>query len=264
MKLTKETIEILRNFSTINQSILFKEGSKVRTMSPQKNVFAEADVAETFPMECAIYELPRLLSILPLFESPELEFSDNYITISSKKSNHKVRYFYASKTLIVSPPDKSLAISTNIDTFDISKDDLAKIIKASALMQLPHMVVGVKDGARYIKATNMKSKSSNDFMIKHGESDSDDYEYVLKTDNLKLLPDSYSVVVGKIKEAPLFRFESEGIYHEVVINGNVYSSMAESDKAEELKGKLESEGKSVEIVKVVRPTTYFVMVETIS
>lgn len=262
MKLSKETIEILKNFSTINQSILFKEGKKIRTISPQNNVFAEADVPEEFPVECAIYELPKFLATLSLFDSPELEFTENSVIVSSKKSNHKIKYFYGSKNLVIAPPDKKLVMETVLDTFKLTREELSKVIKASALMQLPHLVIGVKDGKRFIKATNMKSKSSNNFVIDHGMSDADDYEQVLKSDNLKIISDDYEVSVGKIKNSYLFNFSSAGEYFEITVNDKVYTAVKDSDKAEEIEEKLKSDGASnIEITTVTRPTNYFVTAE---
>ena len=82
MKLSENTISILKNFASINQSILIKSGSKIRTMPKLKTILAQAEVEEVFPKDFAIYDLNQFLNGLSLHQDPELDFSnDNYLVI---------------------------------------------------------------------------------------------------------------------------------------------------------------------------------------
>jgi len=208
MKISKETLDILKNFSTINQSFLFRESNSIKTISPQKNIFAEAEVVENFPCECAIYELPKFLSVVSLFNDPDFDFDERCVTISN--SSGSVRYFYASKNLIVTPPDKPLSITTELDSFSITRGDLDKLNKASLIMQLPHTVIKTTNGTREVIATNKKSASSNTMSLTRGESDSEyTYEVVINNDNIKVIPGDYTIVVGEIKGNKLIKFSSD-------------------------------------------------------
>ena len=105
MNLSEKTFNLLKNFSSINQSILFKKGNTLRTMSVMKNILAEADIEEEFPRDFAIYDLVRFLNGISLYDEPEFDFAnDSYVTIRAGK-NHRTRYFFADPSVIVAPPE---------------------------------------------------------------------------------------------------------------------------------------------------------------
>lgn len=208
MHISKETIEILKNFSTINQSFLFRKGNILKTISPQKNIFAEAEVAEDFPVECAIYELPKFLSVISLFDNPDFQFNDKYVIISDENNNN-VKYFYASANLIITPPEKSISITEELDSFDITREGLDKLNKASFIMQLPHTVIKNINGTREVTATNKKSASTNVMSLASGECESDDYEVVINNENIKVIPGDYRISVGEVKGNRIVNFSSD-------------------------------------------------------
>lgn len=211
MKLSNETIKVLQNFSTINQSILFKPGKVQKTISQQNNIFAEATLNEDFPIECGIYELPKLLNALTLFDEPELNFQTNYVEITSAKSSNKMKYFYANSTLIVSPPDKTLIIDEEIDSFNLDQDTLSKLNKAAVYMNVPDLVIESNGKDRVIKTCNNKNKSSNTFIVSHKVKSGNTYHVVLNNANLKIIPDDYNVVIGKIKNTNITQFISNTV-----------------------------------------------------
>ena len=206
MKLSSDTLKILQNFSTINQSILFKPGNVQRTLSPQKNIFAEAVIKEEFPIECGIYELPKFLNALTLFDEPELNFQTTYVEITSAKSSNKIKYFYANATLIVTPPDKTLSIDEEVDSFNLDQDTLSKLSKAAVIMGVPDFVIESNGKERVIKTCNNKSKSSNTFTVSQKVKNGNAYNVVLNNDNLKIISDDYNVVIGKIKGTNITQF----------------------------------------------------------
>ena len=136
MKLSDKTISVLKNFSSINQSILFKEGNKLRTISVMKNILAEATVSEDFSKDFGIYDLNQFLNGLSLHSSPELDFAnDGYVVIREGRSRSK--YFFADPNVIVTPPDKAITLPSEDVCFELSTDQLDKLLKAAAVYQLP-------------------------------------------------------------------------------------------------------------------------------
>ena len=195
MKLSDSTISLLKNFSTINQSILFKQGTRLRTISVMKNILAEATIAEEFPKDFGIYDLNQYLNGLALHNNPELNFeADNYVVIKEGRSRSK--YFFADPSVIITPPDKSIDLPSEDVTFDLSTDQLDKLLKAASIYQLPDLaVIGDSNGVRIV-VRDKKNDTSNDFAITVGET-SDIFSFNFKVENIKILPGTYEVVVSQ-------------------------------------------------------------------
>ena len=127
MKLSNHTTSVLKNFATINQNLVIKEGNEMSTMSAMKNIVARATVEETFPKEIAIYDLNEFLGALSLFENPILDFSDSYVTITEEnKPSTKMKYFYSDPSVVTSP-SKMITMPSNEVKFTMSNDDLSKL-----------------------------------------------------------------------------------------------------------------------------------------
>ena len=132
MTLCDNTLMVLKNFAGINNSILVKKGSKLRTMSVAKNILAEADITEDFPREFGIYDLNQFLNGLSLHQDPNLDFSeDTYLTI--REGKRRVKYFYADPQVIVSPPEKEISLPTKDVCFQLESITLEKLLKAAAV-----------------------------------------------------------------------------------------------------------------------------------
>ena len=195
MKLSDKTLSVLKNFSTINQSILFKQGSKLRTISVMKNILAEATVTEEIPKDFGIYDLNQYLNGLGLYNNPELNFeADNYVVIKEGRSRSK--YFFADPSVIITPPDKSIDLPSEDVTFDLSTDQLDKLLKAASIYQLPDLAVIGGDGVVKVVVRDKKNDTSNDFAITVGETDAT-FSFNFKVENIKILPGTYSVVVSR-------------------------------------------------------------------
>ena len=184
MKLSEQTVSILKNFSTINQNILVKEGSQLRTMSTMKNILAEAPVTEDFPQDFGVYDLNEFLGVLTLVKDAEIEFGDSYLTVNGGKT--KVRYFYSDPSILTTPPETFNPPESDV-TFNVSQAVLANVLKASAVMQLPDVVLS--NGK--IVATDLKNVTSNNFT--EDLDSSGDFEFHFKADNLKMIPGDYQV-----------------------------------------------------------------------
>ena len=195
MKLSDSTLSLLKNFSTINQSILFKQGTRLRTISVMKNILAEATIAEEFPKDFGIYDLNQYLNGLALHNNPELNFeNDCYVVIKEGRSRSK--YFFADPSVIITPPEKSIDLPSEDVTFDLSTDQLDKLLKAAAIYQLPDLAVVGKDGVVKVVVRDKKNETSNDFAITVGETDAT-FSFNFKVENIKILPGTYTVVVSQ-------------------------------------------------------------------
>ena len=195
MKLSDNTLSLLKNFSTINQSILFKQGSKLRTISVMKNILAEATVEEELPKDFGIYDLNQFLNGLSLHNSPELDFAnDNHVVIKEGRSRSK--YFFADPQVIVTPPEKEMNLPSEDVTFDLSTEQLDKLLKAAAIYQLPDLAVVGANGVVKIVVRDKKNDTSNDFSVIVGETDKQ-FSFNFKIENIKILPGTYDVIVSQ-------------------------------------------------------------------
>jgi hypothetical protein len=194
MKLSETTVNFLKNFSSINQSILFKEGNKLRSISVMKNILAEATITEDIPKDFGIYDLNQFLNGLSLHSNPDLDFTNNeYVLIKEGKMRSK--YFFADPTVIVSPPEKEISLPTEDVSFVITSQQLEKLKKASSIYQLPDISVIGEDGIVKLVVRDKKNDTSHKFDIEVGETDSD-FVFNFKEENLKILPGTYDVVVS--------------------------------------------------------------------
>ena len=194
MKLSESTLSLLKNFSTINQSILFKQGNRLRTISVMKNILAEATIGEDLPKDFGIYDLNQFLNGLALHNNPELDFEDeSYVIIKEGRSRSK--YFFADPNVIITPPEKSIDLPSEDVTFELSTDQLDKLLKAAAIYQSPDLSVIGENGVVKILVRDKKNETSNNYDVTVGETDGT-FSFNFKVENIKILPGTYNVVVS--------------------------------------------------------------------
>ena len=195
MKLSDKTLSLLKNFSTINQSILFKQGSKLRTISVMKNILAEATVEEELPKDFGIYDLNQFLNGMGLHQSPELDFeNDGHVVI--KEGRMRSKYFFADPSVIITPPEKEITLPTEDVKFELSTQQLDKLLKAAGIYQLPDLAVIGEAGVVKLLVRDKKNDTSNDFSVIVGETDKN-FSFNFKIENIKILPGTYEVVVSQ-------------------------------------------------------------------
>ena len=195
MKLSDNTLSLLKNFSTINTSILFKQGKSLRTISVMKNILAEATINEELPKDFGIYDLNQFLNGLSLHNDPDLDFTnDNYVVIREGRSRSK--YFFTEPTTIVTPPDKTMTMPTEDVSFELSTEQLDKLMKAASVYQLPDLSAIGGDGVVKLVVRDKKNQTSNDYAVVVGETEGN-FVFNFKVENLKVLPGSYDVVVSQ-------------------------------------------------------------------
>ena len=194
MTLCDNTLMVLKNFAGINNSILVKKGSKLRTMSVAKNILAEADITEDFPREFGIYDLNQFLNGLSLHQDPNLDFSeDTYLTI--REGKRRVKYFFADPQVIVSPPEKEINLPTQDVCFQIESITLDKLLKAAAVYQLPDLSAIGEAGVVKLVVRDKRNDTSNEYAVVVGETDKE-FVFNFRVENIKIIPGAYDVVVS--------------------------------------------------------------------
>jgi hypothetical protein len=194
MKLSDNTLTILKNFAGINNSILVKQGNRLRTISVAKNILAEAEITEEFPRDFAIYDLNQFLNGLSLHQDPDLDFTEeSHITI--REGKRRVKYFFADPNVIISPPEKEIQLPSQDVCFQLDSVTLEKLIKAAAVYQLPDLSAVGETGVIRLVVRDKKNDTSNEYSIVVGETDKE-FTFNFKVENIKIIPGAYDVVVS--------------------------------------------------------------------
>jgi len=215
MNLSNRSLEILRNFSSINPSLLFEQGNTLRTISPSKTVLARANIENSIDSTFAIYDLSRFLGVVSLFEgSPELEIEEKKLNIMA--SGRRVSYTFADPSTIVTPPNKDIQLPTPEVSFTLTNANLVEITKAMGVMGFPELVVTGEDGKIVIRATDTKNPSSDKYDIEVGETDIT-FNVIFKAENMKLISGDYTV---EISSKGLAKFSSNDVEYWISIEAN--------------------------------------------
>ena len=193
MKLNDQTVSILKNFSTINQNLVIKEGSEIATMSAMKNIVAKATVEENFPVEFAIYDLNEFLSALSLFTNPDLDFQENYVVITEAGSKGKSLKYWYSEPSVVTTPSKEVTMPSSEVKFPLQSNVLSEVQKAAAVIGAPDMVLEDDE----LRVTDKKNDTATSYSTPlDTEANGANYKFWFKVENLKLLPGCYDVEVS--------------------------------------------------------------------
>jgi hypothetical protein len=194
--ISKDTLNILKNFSGINSNLYVKPGSKITTMSPTKNIMAEVEVEESFDTEFGIWDLNKLLGVISLFQDPEFIFDDKYMTITGA-SGSKVKYFYSDPKLL-SYPTKSIKKIDVVIEFDLTSDDFRELSRAGAVLQNPDLCFVSDDDAVLAVVKDLKDPTCNVFSIRVGDNkDQADFSFNFKLENMKMFDGDYHVALSK-------------------------------------------------------------------
>ena len=198
MKLSEHTISVLKNFASINQNLVIREGSELQTMSAMKNIVARSGVEENFPKERAIYDLNEFLAALSLFSSPVLEFDEQYVTIKEESNpTNSLKYFYSDPSVVQSP-SKTITMPSEDITFELSSGDLSKMKRASAVIGAPDMVLENTDEPfkSILNAIDKKNDTANNYSLDISTNGDGQFKFYFKVENLKLMDGSYDVSVS--------------------------------------------------------------------
>ena len=196
MKLSNHTTSVLKNFATINQNLVIKEGKEITTMSAMKNIVARAEVEEEFPQEVAIYDLNEFLSALSLFKSPNLQFQDTYVNITEENNpKTSLKYFYSDPS-VVTTPSKMITMPSNEVTFTLESATLSNITKAAAVIGSADLVLENSSGTPSLTVKDKKNDTANSYSMGVETKGEGNFSFFFKVENLKLIDGKYNVEVS--------------------------------------------------------------------
>lgn len=193
MKLSNETLTVLKNFASINQGIEFKKGTKLATISQSKAVLAEASLKDSFPDEFCVEDLNEFLSVYHSYDKPDLIFDDKNINFKSGRGETKFRK--TAPEMIYKPPGKSLVLPSDDVKFTLTAEDYSAIIKQASLISAPNIAVQSDGTTMELVAFDASNDAAHISTIELG-SDDKKYKIVFKTENIKMLPGSYEVTIS--------------------------------------------------------------------
>lgn len=212
MKLSEQTLTVLKNFTTINPSIVLKPGKELRTVSPQKTVIGIATIPDEFPIQACIYDASRFLSMCSLYTDPDLNFdSDKFCTITAGKQ--KTKYVFADISMVIAPPEKDIQLPSEDVQVEVTWDTLQSALKAAGVLQLPEVAFVGRDGVCYLSAVDSANPTADTHDIELG-STNDEFKLIIKTENLKLIPTNYKVTLSA---KGISLFEGENIKYFVAV-----------------------------------------------
>ena len=224
MKLSNDTLNILKNFASINTGIVFHQGKTIKTISGNKNILAEATITEEIPVEFGVYDLNNFLTVLSLHkEEPVIDFGDKMAVISGLSGRSKLNYRFCDPTMVVAPPAKPIAMPDAEIAFELTDSDLEWVIRTSSVLSSPNIAV-VSDGSKIslqcFDATN-DAASTNTLDVTDGNGDR--FRMIFKTEALKMIPGSYDVHVSS-KGVSHFRNKAKDLQYWITTEaGSTYS-----------------------------------------
>ena len=197
MKLSEHTVDVLKNFASINQNLVIKEGSTLTTMSAMKNIVAKAEVEESFDKEVAIYDLNEFLASISLFTSPILEFDDGFVTIKEENNpKNSLKYFYSDPSVVTSP-NKTITMPSKEVSFKLNGENLNKLKRAAGVIQAPDLVLEKNNTDVFLTVKDKKNDTANTFSIDVDTvADGSDFKFFFKVENLKLMDGDYEVDIS--------------------------------------------------------------------
>lgn len=199
MKLSSETLAVLKNFSTINNGIFFRAGNTLSTVSPQKNILADAKISETIPQDFGIYELNNFLSVISLFkDGAELEFESKHVVIKGMGGRSKIKYRFTDPSMIVVAPEKRPNLPSIDVSFKLTEEDFNWVMRTASVLSSPN--VGVQSDGSELNLvafdSNDDSAHINSLSVEGVDVAGTKYNLIFKTENLKMLPGDYEVEIS--------------------------------------------------------------------
>lgn len=213
MKISPQTLTVLKNFQNINKSLLFKKGNEIRTLAEGGTIFAIAKIEEEIPKDAAIYELSKLINSLSLYKEPELIFGDYSFDVVDAERKRSAKITYTDPSMIFAPPyDKNMSIKDIDVQFDLSSEDFSNIVKAGSNLGLKDFVVMADGEKMFVGAMDTLVSSSDRYLIEIGDIDAN-FRYVIKFEHLKFINSGYRITIGSSK----INFENELVSYYIAL-----------------------------------------------
>lgn len=197
MELNENTIEVLKNFSGINQNLLVQQGNNIKTISEARNVVASATVGEEFPSKFGIYDLNEFIGVLGLMDTPSLKFDEEFVTVGDSTGRSKIKYFFSPEETLTSPT-KDINMPDGDVKFTFDNDTMNKIKRAASTLGHSEMTISGKDGSLVLSVVDNANSTSNTYSIEVGGEFPENgvFNFVINISNLKLLPGDYEVSIS--------------------------------------------------------------------
>ena len=197
MELSEGTLQVLKNFATINSNIVIKQGNALKTISEAKNLLASASILEDIPIDFGIYDLNQFLNVLSLVDTPRLTFKDDYVIIGDSTGRTEIKYFYSDMDMLTSPSKDIVMPSTEVK-FVLDNETLNKIKRAASALEHTAVAISSNSGVIRLSVIDPENATSNTFSIDvDGEFPADaTFNFILSTNNLKILPGDYEVEIS--------------------------------------------------------------------
>lgn len=214
MKFDNRATQILKNFSTINPSIVFKAGNEIRTISQSKTILASATISTSLDKTFGVYDLPQFLSAISMFNDPEIVLGETSAVI--KEGNEKLNYVYSEPSMILQAPEKNLTLPDAEINFVLKNEVLVKAQKALSIIGSPEIAVEGDGEKIYLTALNTKNSGDSTYRAEVGETDKN-FRMIFLAENLKILPGDYNVAISS---KGLSNFKCDDISYFIVVESS--------------------------------------------
>jgi len=197
MELSENTLNVLKNFSGINQNMMIRTGNTIKTISEARTVLATAHVSEEFPIDFGIYDLNEFIGVLNLVDTPRLAFKDEYVIVNDSTGRSQVKYFFSSEDTLTTPQKDLNMPETNVK-FTLTNDTMNKIKRAASTLGHSEVSISGQDGVLSLSVVDSQNMTSNAFSIDvDGDFEKDSvFNFILSINNLKILPGDYEVAIS--------------------------------------------------------------------
>ena len=197
MELNETTLEVLKNFASINPNLVVREGNEISTITEAKNVLASATIDTSFPKEFGVYNLSEFLSVLNLVDKPSLKFDDNFVIISDSSGRSKVKYFFSDIDMLTAP-SKTITMPEADVSLTLDSSTLSKLKRAASALDNSIISISPKDGTLELSVVDPANATSNTYSIvidcEYTESN---FTFVFDINNLKIIDGDYEVKISK-------------------------------------------------------------------
>ena len=201
MNISENTMQILKNYSSINPNFIARKGSVITTISEAKNILSSCSVEEEFDQDLGIYDLNEFLNVLSLVDQPKLQMEEKWVTISDQTGRSKIKYFFTDPEMLTSPTEKMIQNASSMDNFDISftldNDTLNRIKRAASALGHTSMKVDTKEaGGIVLMVFDSENPTSNTFSIDVPGQGKGEGTHIINISNLKIVSGDYDVKIS--------------------------------------------------------------------
>lgn len=196
MELTETTLQVLKNYASINSNLVIEEGNVIKTVSEAKNVLSKSTVDVQFPKTFGVYDLTEFLNVVALMDNPRLKFDESFVLISDSSGRSRIKYFYSDPD-ILTKPTKDIIMPECEVKFTLDRETLSRVKRAASVLGHTEMSLSVVDGVVVLSVIDTNDKTSNVFSIDvDGTYKDENFNFVFNISNLKMVDGDYDVEIS--------------------------------------------------------------------